>query len=93
MLLWPMPVKYQGGEEVVAVDSANIRFHVNFESAEMTNAILRWCFLTPVILSFKQTIFTRRFAEAPEKAIREVDITIENKEVVFEVLVPPSSQN
>ena len=41
MLLWPMPVKYQGGDEVVAVDSTNLRFYVNFESAEMTKAIQR----------------------------------------------------
>ena len=41
MLLWPMPVKYQDGDEVVAVDSTNLRFHVNFESAEMTKAIQR----------------------------------------------------
>ena len=86
MLLWPMPMKYKGGDKVVAVDSTNIRFHVNFESEEMTNAILRYYFYFVVSLSFKQTIFTRRFAEAPENAIKEVNIIIEKKEVVFEVV-------
>ena len=40
--------------------------------------------------SFKQTIFMRRFAEAPEVAIRHIYIEIENKEVEFVVRVPHS---
>ena len=40
-LIWPMPVEYKGGDEVVALDSRDLHFHVNFESPEMTKAINR----------------------------------------------------
>ena len=36
-------------------------------------------------------MFTRRFAEAPEVAIRHINIDIENKEVEFVVWVPLSA--
>ena len=73
-----MPRVYTSGNVDVAIDAQHIEFNYNYDSEELRNAILR----------LKQTVFNRRFSDAPAVAIREVNIVMKNEFVEFVVFFP-----